>query len=107
MKNIMKVEQFEVKNQFILEDDKQLIFQSYNSIIAVYDKENDEMVLGYDWNYSTTTSKYLYKFIDTYFYYGNSKYKDLSKDLCNSNNKRNTIKKAIENGLIKLDEELR
>lgn len=108
MKNIMKVEQFEAVNQFILEDDKQLIFQSYASIIAVYDKENDEMILGCDWDYSTTTSKYLYKFIDTYFYYkSSSKYNELSKELYNSNNKRNTIKKAIENGLIKLDEELR
>ena len=101
------MEQFEVKNQFILENDEQLIFQSYNSIIAVYDKENDEMTLGNNWDYSTTTSKYLYKFIDTYFYYRNSKYNDLSKALCNANNKRNIIKKAIESGLIKLNEVLR
>lgn len=106
MKNIMKVEQFESKNQFILENDKQLIYQSYHSIIAVYDKQKDKLTLGRDWDYSTTTSKYLYKFIDTYFYYMNSKYKELSKELCNTNNKINTIKKAIKNGLIEFDEEL-
>lgn len=106
MKNIMKVEQFESKNQFVLENDKQLIYQSYYSIIAVYDKEKDRLTLGRDWDYSTTTSKYLYKFIDTYFYYMNSKYKELSKELCNTNNKRSTIKKAIKNGLIEFDEKL-
>lgn len=102
----MKVEQFESKNQFVLENDKQLIYQSYYSIIAVYDKEKDRLTLGRDWDYSTTTSKYLYKFIDTYFYYMNSKYKELSKELCNTNNKRSTIKKAIKNGLIEFDEKL-
>lgn len=106
MKNIMKVEQFESKKQFVLKDDKRLIFQSYNSIIAIYDKEKDRLTLGRDWDYSTTTSKYLYKFIDTYFYYMDSKYKKLSKELCNTNNKRNTIKKAIKNGLIEFDEGL-
>lgn len=106
MENITKVEQFESKNQFVLEDDKQLIYQSYHSIIAVYDKEKDRLTLGRDWDYSTTTSKYLYKFIDTYFYYTTSKYKELSKELCNTNNKRNTIKNAIKNKLIKFDDEL-
>ena len=106
MKNIMKVEQLESKNQFVMEDDKKLIFQSYDSIIAIYDKENDVMTLGKDWDYSTTTSKYLYKFIDIYFYYSYGQYEQLAHDLCNANNKRSIIRKAIENGIIEYDEEV-
>lgn len=106
MENIMKVEQLESKNQFIMEDDKKLIFQSYASIIAIYDKENDVMTLGKDWDYSTTTSKYLYKFIDTCFYYSYSQYKQLAHDLCNASNKRSIIRKAIENGIIEYNEEV-
>jgi hypothetical protein len=58
----MKVRQFEgrngaVKNQFILEGEGKIIFQSYNSVIAI--KENGKITLDNDtWDYSVTTGKY-------------------------------------------------
>lgn len=50
-------------NQFIIEDDNgNIFFQSYNSIVCKIDK-NNKVTLGNDWNYSTTTSKHLYEFL--------------------------------------------
>lgn len=54
-----------VPNQFIIEYDRFTAFQSYSTLIAVYDHEND--VLYQDENYySRTTSKYLNMFIYVY-----------------------------------------
>ena len=51
-----------VKNQFILEDGKSTIFQSYNSIIAM--KSGGRTYLDkYRWDYSTTTGKYRNQFL--------------------------------------------
>lgn len=59
----------EVANQFILEGDNKVVFQSYQSIICVidYDKQGaDRITLGHDWDYSKTTSKYLYQFLNDF-----------------------------------------
>lgn len=45
-------------NQFVIHDGDALIFQSYDSIIAVVDFENKEIILGADWDYSATTGKH-------------------------------------------------
>ena len=51
-----------VKNQFILEDGKSTIFQSYDSIIAM--KSGERTYLDkYRWDYSTTTGKYRNQFL--------------------------------------------
>ncbi len=51
-----------VKNQFIIEDGKSTIFQSYDSIIAM--KSGDRTYLDkYRWDYSTTTGKYRNQFL--------------------------------------------
>ena len=60
----MKVRQLKNKNQFIMEDNNKIIFQSYKSTIAIYNKKQKNIVLGEDWNYSNTTRKHLYIFID-------------------------------------------
>lgn len=60
----MKVRQLENKNQFVLEDEKKLIFQSYESTIAIYNKRNKTIIFGKNWDYSNTTRKHLYIFID-------------------------------------------
>ena len=66
----MKVENMEnrdgraIPNQFIIKRDGETCFQSYQSLIAVLD--GDKLTLGCDWDYSTTTSKYLYQFIREY-----------------------------------------
>ena len=58
----MKAEQFKVKNQFIIRGGNKIIFQSYDSTIAAVD--NGSITLGTDWDYSRTTLKYLYAFLD-------------------------------------------
>ena len=53
----------EVKNQLIIEYNLNLTaFQSYNTLIAVYDSENDVMYID-RFKYSHTTSKYTNRFI--------------------------------------------
>lgn len=53
----------EVANQFILEGNGERYFQSYRSLCAVWNKNKRKLTLGADCLYSTTTAKYLYKFI--------------------------------------------
>ena len=45
-------------NQFVIYADGKVIFQSYNSIIAVVDRVNKSIELGSNWDYSTTTGKH-------------------------------------------------
>lgn len=54
----------EIANQFIIEDGAKTYFQSYQTIIAM--KEAGKTVIDTNAeNYSRTTSKYLYQFLDT------------------------------------------
>lgn len=55
-----------VKNQFIIEFGNLICFQSYNSLIAIYNKEDNSLTLGKHFDYSVTTSKYLKQFICEY-----------------------------------------
>ncbi|MEG0728192.1 MAG: hypothetical protein RR420_01080 [Anaerovoracaceae bacterium] len=55
-----------VKNQFVVTIGDYVIFQSYKSTIAVYNKITRILVVGKHWDYSVTTSKYLKLFIDSY-----------------------------------------
>jgi hypothetical protein len=55
---IMKTQQFYVKNQFVLTDDKGVYFQSYNSIICFRPINGPIQLDINSWNYSTTTGKY-------------------------------------------------
>ena len=58
----MRVEQFHVKNQFLIHAESGVYFQSYNTIIAFIDNEG-KITLDVDkWDYSSTTSKYRNKF---------------------------------------------
>lgn len=54
-----------VPNQFIIEYGNFIAFQSYSTLIAVYDSKNDTMYQDVDY-YSRTTSKYLNLFINEY-----------------------------------------
>lgn len=54
----------EIANQFIIEDGGKVYFQSYSTIIAV--KEAGKITVDNNAeNYSRTTSKYLYQFLNT------------------------------------------
>lgn len=55
-----------VANQFVITTNEGTYFQSYNSVIAKVDKEG-RLTLSHLWDYSVTTSKYLYQFIKEYW----------------------------------------
>ena len=103
---IMKVEQFKNKNQFVIYgDNNEVTFQSYDSTIAII--EGGELTLGIDWDYSNTTLRHLYAFLEEYYYDFNAELKTFLYDLRNSSKKGDMIRKGIEKGLINYNENLR
>ena len=60
----MLVEQFHVKNQFIIHADEGVYFQSYSTIIAFIDNKGKITLDKDKWDYSVTTSKYRNKFTE-------------------------------------------
>ena len=50
-------------NQTLIDMGNTVYLQSYKSIVAKYNKETKIVYLGYDWDYSRTTMKYVEKFI--------------------------------------------
>ena len=60
----MKVRNFYNKNQFLVEENGKIYFQSYESVVACWDRETRTLTLGEDWDYSNTTRKHLYLFIE-------------------------------------------
>ena len=91
----MKVSQFYNTNQFIIKTNGSTVFQSYNSVIAVIDENG--FTLGCDWDYSNTTLKHLYLFINDYAY-------SLRKyNISDKPNKKAFIKKLIDEGVINYD----
>ena len=58
----MRVEQFQVKNQFLIHAESGVYFQSYNTIIAFIDNEGKITLDEDKWDYSVTTSKNRNKF---------------------------------------------
>lgn len=97
----MKVQNFYNKNQFIIfGGDAIVTFQSYNSIIAKINKEGT-LILGNSWNYSKTTLKHLYLFINDYFnYLGDFTQKLFGYEFTNSKNKKAYIQKLIDDEKI-------
>ena len=56
-----------VTNQYAIDSKTQVVFQSYNSIIARYDKQTKILTLDpYYYDYSVTTKKYLNQFVNQY-----------------------------------------
>lgn len=102
----MYIKQFYNKNQFIMNDDKKIIFQSYDSIIAVIDKKSGKIVFGNDWNYSNTTRKHLYLFLNDYKYeIGADLYAAIFRGgFQYSKNKRQFLQNLIDQKIIKIKE---
>ena len=102
----MQIRQFYNKNQFIMNDEKKIVFQSYDSIIAEIDKKTGELFFGNDWNYSNTTRKHLYLFLSDYKY-------EIGADLYavifrrgfeESKNKMQFLQNLIDQKIIKIKE---
>ena len=105
IKNIYKVEQFHHANQFILRagNGEQIIFQSYDSVVAVVEDKIGEpyrLTLGRDWDYSNTTLRHLYLFLEQW---GNGEV----RQALYSSNKKKAIQGLIDKGTIAYDEDLR
>jgi hypothetical protein len=64
MTSMDRVEQFHVKNQFLIYTEDGVYFQSYNSIIAFKPYGNKKIRIGKDWDYSVTTGKYRNLFLN-------------------------------------------
>jgi hypothetical protein len=60
---MVKVNQFHVKNQFVLEINGNRYFQSYNTVIAKIDTKGKTYLDKDSWNYSRTTGKYRNMFL--------------------------------------------
>lgn len=63
--NMLSTKGNKVANQFIIEYDRFTAFQSYSTLIAVYDHKNDTLYQDENF-YSRTTSKYLNMFVNEY-----------------------------------------
>lgn len=100
------VEQFYNKNQFVIFGGGQTIFQSYNSTCAII--EDYGLTLGKDWDYSNTTMKHLYLFLNEYMYCFNSELREKLQEALSyrNKNKRASIQKLIDQKIIKYDEDL-
>lgn len=61
----MKVQQFYNKNQFLIDNNGTIFFQSYDSTIAEL-TPCGKLTFGKDWDYSKTTLKHLYLFLNEY-----------------------------------------
>ena len=95
-----RVQQFYNKNHFIITSNERVTFQSYDSTVATIDNTGRLLTLGKDWDYSNTTRKHLYLFIEEYCY----NITILKALECN--NKRGAIQKLIDSGIINYDENL-
>ena len=79
-----------ISNQFIITDGQTKAFKSYDSIIVEQRGAgggfDDVIIFGKNYNYSTTTSKYLNRFLEMLGY----------KEIANSSD----IEKAIDRGMF-------
>ena len=97
----LNVSQFEHINQYVIKVDTLVCFQSYESLIAVFDTATGILILGCDFDYSQTTLKHLYKFIEVYCSY------EIASIIYNATNKKKAIYNAIKSGVILYDSEMK
>lgn len=66
----MFVKNFYNKNQFIIQNDEgdEIVFQSYESKIANFNKKEKKLYVFSGWDYSKTTLKHFYLFLSDYVY---------------------------------------
>lgn len=62
----MKISNLNNKNQFIVEIDGKKLFQSYETVMAVIDSNNNLFVNMNMEHYSTTTARYMKQFLEQY-----------------------------------------
>lgn len=94
----MKVHEMR-KNAYVIDNAEmdEIILQSYNSTVAVYDKEAEILTLGRHWDYSATTLRHIRQFLDEYI--------PRLPYMASATTKRG-IEKLIKNKLVFYDAEL-
>lgn len=77
-----------VVNQFVLKDDNRKVFQSYDSTIVEVKWHTDfcEVNIGYDWDYSRTTSKYFKIFLMDEVEFTDEEVEQIKKELRKGHN---------------------
>ena len=85
-----------VPNQTVLNIGSRVYLQSYDSIVACHDCENNRLTLGKHWDYSVTTMKYVNQFIRDH---ADPRY--VPGKVCAEN-----IRKAIDCGLIEYNPDM-
>ena len=83
VQNISNKNGRKISNQFIIRDDatSRTTFQSYDSMIATIDYQNNTISLGEKWDYSMTTTKYRNRFFDEQGFNGLASTKALANAL--------------------------
>lgn len=84
-----------VSNQFIVRIGNVLYFQSYKSVVCSYNTANGLVCFGRDWDYSVTTRKYLYQFLN-----------ENGVTLPTGKSGADSIRKGIKQGLFSYNPEL-
>jgi len=85
-----RVEQFHNKNQFVIYEPSKATFQSYESTICILNNDSIETLrVGRRWDYSKTTLKHFYMFLEEYISYVWVKIKD-------SKNKRKAFQEILD-----------
>lgn len=93
----MKVHEMS-RNAYIIDNFEtgEVVLQSYDSIVAIFEKESEIVTLGRNWNFSITTIKHVCRFLEEY----------KPSALCDSRTKKRSIESLIQNGHILYDPEL-
>lgn len=103
----MKIQQFYNKIQFVITGNGEITFQSYDSTIATIDK-NGNLTFFTDFDYSKTTLKHLYLFLQWYKSWLNDYIYDnlinTKNNIYNSKNKRSLLQELIDKKIIKYKE---
>ena len=89
-----------VSNQFVIKSSRYSFFQSYDSLVAIYDKKERSITLGPAWDYSKTTLKYLKVWLESDAFNSWAYIRDQYSGCTLSE----TIRKAIDAGAIDYDE---
>ena len=91
-----------VSNQFVIKSSRYSFFQSYRSLVAVYDKKERSITLGPAWDYSRTTLKYLHEWLESDAFSSWAYIRDEFRGRTFSE----TIRKAIDAGVIDYDADM-
>ena len=80
IENIKNEKGIPVKNQFVISNEDTIIFQSYESKIAKYNKNYKTLKLYGDlWRFSKTTQKHFKSFVNGYTCFGYDNQNDFKK----------------------------